>query len=119
MAEPADVETLTDAIRIVREWPDRASTTARNWAIAAGGATGWPIAEPLKPMLVKTIDELYDHPSFGLSKSKAGLVELGPWRVLLDGLSSGTLIALSRRHYVAADDRQAMVGAAWIRALAL
>ena len=91
---------------------------AREWAIDASAAAGWPIAEVLKPLLVDDLSELYRHPVLRLTPVD-GVIRLGPWRELLDTWSSTRLIEFSRRYDVAPEDRRAMVGAAWIRAFAL
>jgi len=91
---------------------------ARRWAIAASAALHWPVAAPLKPILVDDLDELYRHPVLGITPVD-GAIALGPWRRLLDVWPSDQLIAFSRRYDVATEDRRAMVGAAWSRAFAL
>jgi hypothetical protein len=91
---------------------------ARRWAVAASTALQWPVAAPLKPILVNDLDELYRHPVLGIGPVD-GAIALGPWRRLLDVWPSDRLIAFARRYDVAAEDRRAMVGAAWSRAFAL
>jgi len=66
------------------------------------------------------MDELYQHPILHLSSTPLnGEISLTPFRSLYDHWTSAQLIAFSRRPYVAPADKQAMVGAAWIRAFAL
>ncbi len=93
---------------------------ARQWAIAASTVLHQPVANALKPVLVENIDELYEHPILHLTPDPlTGEISLTPFRTLYDDWTSAQLIAFSRRSYVAPADKQAMVGAAWIRAFAL
>jgi hypothetical protein len=93
---------------------------ARQWAIAASTVLHQPVAEALKPVLVENMDELYEHPVLHLAPDPLnGQISLTPFRTLYDNWTSAQLIAFSRHVYVAPADRQAMVGAAWIRAFAL
>jgi hypothetical protein len=93
---------------------------ARQWVIAASTMLHQPVAEALKPVLVENMEELYEHPVLHLAPDPLnGQISLTPFRTLYDNWTSAQLIAFSRRGYVAPADRQAMVGAAWIRAFAL
>jgi hypothetical protein len=93
---------------------------ARQWAIDASTALHQPVADALKLVLVENMDELYQHPILHLTPNPLnGEISLTPFRALYDDWTSAQLIAFSRRPYVAPADKQAMVGAAWIRAFAL
>ena len=91
---------------------------ARHWAIGAATALHWPIAEPLKPLLAETLDELYQHPVLRLAPVE-GEIRLGAWRRIFDTWSAARMIDFARQDEVAPADRRALVGAAWIRAFAL
>ena len=93
---------------------------ARQWAIDASTILHQPVADALKPVLVENMGELYEHPILRLTPNKLnGEISLTLLRTLYDDWTSTQLIEFSRRPYVAPADRQAMVGAAWIRAFAL
>jgi hypothetical protein len=91
---------------------------ARGWALSASGAFGLAIPNELKPVLARTVDELYGDPVLGLDRID-GTAELGNARVIFNLFSSRQLIGFSRRPEMATDDRRAIVGAAWSRAYAL
>jgi len=94
--------------------------TARQWAITSGETLHHPVTPTLSPALVDGISELYLNPALHLQADQTtGEIRLGVLRWILDDWSGAQLIALSRQPYVAPQDRQAMVGAAWIRAYAL
>ena len=93
---------------------------ARQWAIASSNVLHQPVADSLKPVLVENMNELYTHPVLHLTPDPLnGEISLTQFRSLYDDWTSAQLIEFSRRPYVAPADRQAMVGAAWIRAFAL
>ncbi len=93
---------------------------ARQWAIEASTTLHQPVADALKPILVENMSELYQHPALRLTPNRLnGELTLTPIRSLYDNWTSTQLIEFSRAPYVAPADRQAMVGAAWIRVFAL